>query len=522
MTTSSEPAAALPERAAGVIKPEPAGGKTLPPRAGYAVNAPAGEPVASSAWDAGTKRTVVLLLLIVLIGVLWISRPIIPLLVIAMVIAYFLSPVVDLAERLRIPRTISTIVLYMLLLVALILTPVLLAPILVNQLASLNFDVPSTAYRLIAWIGDTVSHLPSTLDVFGFQIELSRLTQQFQANSQGLIFIPTLAEILSYFQQLISTATNLVSSTAAIGFSVVGSIVQVFVTFLVIFFLSLYLTKDAPSIRAYIESLVPPSYQSEWVDLLRRMGTIWQGFFRGQILLSTIIGVTTWVALELAGMPGALILGILAGSLEIVPTLGPVLAGIPAVIVALIQGSTVLAAYGINNFGFALITVAIYFIIQQLENNILVPRIIGGGVNLHPVVVICAVAVGYNLFGILGALFAAPVVASLRVLGAYIHAKLLDYPPFEGQSASRRPRGPVVYRRTVTGEELAVRAAARAAEAEAASASGRAGGAPAPPADEDGRRPASRDGLGSAAGQPADVARQEVGTGGPHTVDPAE
>lgn len=148
--------------------------------------------------------------------------------------------------------------------------------------------------------------------------------------------------------------------------------------------------------------------------------------------------------------------------LEIIPTLGPILAMIPAVFIALIQGSTVLGEYGINNLGFALITVAIYFIIQQLENNLLVPRIIGGGVNLHPIVVVCGVAVGYSLFGILGALFAAPVIASLRVLGSYIHAKLLDYPPFQNQRLLSRQRGSPIYRRTVTGEELAVRAAMRA------------------------------------------------------------
>src|SRR4029079_6796928 len=138
-----------------------------------------------------------------------------------------------------------------------------------------------------------------------------------------------------------------------------------FVTFLLIFFLSLYMTKDSPEIRRYIEGLFPRTYQSEWVDLLRRMGYIWQSFFRGQLILCLVVGVTTWTALELAGMPGALLLGILAGTLEIIPTLGPTLSMIPAVIIALIQGSTVLGAYGVTNVGFALITVAIYFIIQQ-------------------------------------------------------------------------------------------------------------------------------------------------------------
>lgn len=451
MTISSEPTA---------IHSEPSTGAQIPaPTRVQATQF----PVASAAWDHATKRTVVVILLVAMAGAVWISRPVIPLLVIAGVVAYFLSPIVDLAERARIPRTISTIVLYVLLMVALILTPILLAPILGEQLASLNFDVPSTAFRLFAWVGDAVNNLPDTLEVMGFEIQLSGLTQQIEQGYQEFTFIPTLAEILTYIQQLISTATNLVSSTAAIGVSLVGGIVQVFITTVVIFFLSLYFTKDAPRIRAYIEGLVPQSYQSEWIDLLRRMGYIWQAFFRGQFTLGLVIGIVTWLALELAGMPGALLLGILAGVLEIIPTLGPILASIPAVIIALIQGSTVLGDYGVSNFGFALITVAIYFIIQQLENNLLVPRIIGGGVNLHPIVVVCGVAIGFNLFGILGALFAAPVIASLRVLGGYIHAKLLDYPPFEKQmSPPQRQRRGMIYRRTVTGEELAVQAAVRA------------------------------------------------------------
>jgi len=109
----------------------------------------------------------------------------------------------------------------------------------------------------------------------------------------------------------------------------------------------------------------------------------------------------------------------------------------------------------INNLGFAAITVGIYFLIQQLENNILVPRIIGDSVNLHPIIVICAVAVGLTTAGILGALMAPPVAASFRVLGSYVHAKLLDYPPFEGRPLSKGP--PRTYRRKVSRRELDAR-----------------------------------------------------------------
>lgn len=449
MADLSEPTAALPERPT-----ELSTGAEVNASAVVPVRKPTAATVVPAAWDVDTKRTIVLVLLVVGVVLVWAIRSFIPMLVVAGVIAYFLSPIVDLAERVRIPRAISTLILYVLLFVGIVLTPVLLVPVLLAQLASLNFDVPTTAFRLFAWVGDAVSNLPDVVDFFGFEIPLSGLTVQIEENIRNFAFIPTLAEILGYFQQLISTATNVVSSTAAFGVSVVGSIVQVVVTFLLIFFLSLYMTKDSPSIRRYIEGLFPSNYQSEWIDLLRRMGYIWQSFFRGQLILCIVVGFTTWVALELAGMPGALLLGILAGTLEIIPTLGPTLSMIPAVIIALIQGSTVLNAYGVNNFGFALITAAIYFIIQQLENYILVPRIIGRGVNLHPIVVLCGVGIGFNLFGVLGALFAAPVLASLRVLGGYVHAKLLDYPPFQGQPIPPDRRRAQVYRRTVRGDEL--------------------------------------------------------------------
>jgi len=185
------------------------------------------------------------------------------------------------------------------------------------------------------------------------------------------------------------------------------------------------------------------------------MGHVWQGFFRGQVTLSLVIGFTTWAALSLLSMPGALVLAIVAGVMEIIPNLGPILAMIPAVIVALIQGSDNQALMEFGRLGFALMVVAVYFLIQQIENSIVVPRVIGDSVNLHPVVVMCGVVVGFSMGGVLGAFLAAPVIATARVLGSYIHAKLLDYPPFQVRTARLSSAAELrTYRRIVTGDEL--------------------------------------------------------------------
>lgn len=432
--------------------------KPSPPGDGHARAANPGEALvhASSEWDVSTKRTVLVILFIGMLFVLWLSRPILPMVVVSMIIAYLLSPIVDLGERLRLPRTLMTLVIFILLLVLLILLPIFFVPILIRQLASIaNFDVQGIARNVLNQFNQTIYDLPDRIMIVGIELPVSDIIAQLQTGYQEFDFIPSLAEVLNYIQQVIITTTNVVSTTAFISVSVVGGIFQVVIAILIVFFLSLYMTKDAPVIRSYLASLFPMSYQSEVVDLFRRVGFIWSSFFRGQILLSIVVGFVTYVVLTAVGMPGALLLAILAGFLEVIPNLGPTLAMIPAVIVALIQGSPVLAPLGINNLSFALIVVAIYFIIQQLENNILVPRIIGSSVNLHPVVVICGVAVGFNAFGILGALLAAPTIASLRVLGSYIHAKLLGYEPFLDQRPPPNRQRRVTYRRTVTGDELA-------------------------------------------------------------------
>jgi len=123
------------------------------------------------------------------------------------------------------------------------------------------------------------------------------------------------------------------------------------------------------------------------------------------------------------GLRNALILGILAGVLEIIPNLGPALSSVPAILIALLQGSTRLE---MSNLWFALLVAGLYIFIQQVENNYLVPRIIGRSVNLPPVVVLLGVVAGASLAGILGIFLAAPTMATVRVLARYAYNKVLD------------------------------------------------------------------------------------------------
>lgn len=386
---------------------------------------------AGASWDVATKRTVFIILVILGAGVLWISRPVIPLLMVSGIIAYVLSPIVEFARRLRIPRGISILMLYGLVLAGLVVLPLLMGPVLLRQLQVMtDFDVNDTASALLHWVTERFNRLPATIHLLGFQIPVVAVAQDVQENVVQSIALANLTFILGSLQQVAGAATSVVGSTAAIGWSLAGSVVQLFVLFVLTFCMSLYLTKDAPLVRDYVQGLFPRSFQPELAELLRRIGDTWTSFLRVKLMLSLGIGLVMWLVLELVGMPGALILAIVAGVLEIIPSLGPTLATVPAIMVALIQGSHVLNAYGIDNLGFALVTVALYFSVQQLENILIVPRVIGNSVNLHPIVVFCGVAVGFNLAGIWGAFFSVPLIASLRIIAGYVHAKLLDRPPF--------------------------------------------------------------------------------------------
>jgi predicted PurR-regulated permease PerM len=133
-------------------------------------------------------------------------------------------------------------------------------------------------------------------------------------------------------------------------------------------------------------------------------------------VLALAIGTLVTIVAAILGLPGALFLGILAGVLEIVPTFGPVLAAIPAVPVALVSGSV---RWDMPNLVFALIVVLAYVGVQVVENNVIGPKIIGDAVRVHGLVVVIAIAVGFQRAGVLGAVLAVPVVASVRVLTRY-------------------------------------------------------------------------------------------------------
>lgn len=162
--------------------------------------------------------------------------------------------------------------------------------------------------------------------------------------------------------------------------------------------------------------------------MLYELGQVWNAYLRGQLTLALFMGVVVFTIATLIGMPNPLILGMISLLLEFIPSIGSGLAIFPAAILALTAQSSTFP--GLQGLPFALTVVIIWALLQNIEAYILVPRIMGGSLNLHPIAVILGIIAGSSLAGVLGIILAAPTVASLRIFGQYIYGKLMDRDPF--------------------------------------------------------------------------------------------
>jgi HAD superfamily hydrolase (TIGR01509 family) len=354
--------------------------------------------MASTAWSRTTKRLIAVGLVIILLLFLYVFRALLPPIAIALVLAYILKPLADFVERrAKLPRTLAVILVFLLLLLVISLIPVTVVPYAVDRITRLNLDVQQLTDDLLTFLSQPVF-------ILGYSLSLQDLVGDLQGALQDLL-------------------RPFATQTVTVLFGVASSLLWL----LSIFIISFYLVKDAERLRSFLDRIAPPGYTEELRRLREEINRVWKAFFRGQVLLGVVIGVVVWIAMMAVGLPNAGLMGLLAGLLEVIPTFGPILATIPALLVALFLGSTYLP---LSNFWFAVLVLGIYTLIQQLENAYLVPRIMGRRLQLHPVVVFIGVLAGGLLFGALGVLLAAPIIGTLRVALRYTYAKLLDEDPF--------------------------------------------------------------------------------------------
>ena len=234
--------------------------------------------------------------------------------------------------------------------------------------------------------------------------------------------LPTVAEnLLASIQPIFGQVSTVIASLATIA---IESIASIFFTFAVAYFIII----DYPRIQSAVRDIRLPKFQEDLHRLRMALATIWNAFLRGQLLVVTSTGLLTWILMVALGLNFALGLGVLGGLAKFVPILGPFTAGLVAALVALFQPAN---WYGLTPFGHAVLVVVCVIVLDQLIDYIIVPRIMGASLNLHPVFILLGLLIGASLAGVLGLLLSAPMMASLILLGRYIFRKMFDLSPWD-------------------------------------------------------------------------------------------
>jgi predicted PurR-regulated permease PerM len=348
-------------------------------------------------WSTATKLAVSLLLLALGIYLLYRFSVVVPPFILAVIVAFLLRPVVDrLQVRLRLPRTLATLFVYLILISLLILLPALIVPELVAQFQSLNLDLQQMIDGVRSVLGDTIV-------IGGVHLDSAEVVRQLQ-QSLGAMVEPM-------FGQTVGLLVDVITS---------------FVWIVFIFVISFYLIKDSDKLWGWLEKLPPAEYLPDFLALKREFNAIWSDFFRGQLVLAFVVSLIFTVVGLVIGLPFALAMALFAGLMEFIPTLGHGIWLTVALLLTLSRGSTWLP---LPNVVTAAIVLGLHLVFQQIDLNYLIPRVIGRRVRLHPLVVIMGIVLGASLAGVLGILLAAPTIASARVIGRYLKAYLFDLDP---------------------------------------------------------------------------------------------
>ena len=390
-----------------------------------------GKAPAANTWSTPTRYIMGVFLFLAVIVVLFIGRSAIPLVIGAALLALLVEPLIKfMVRRFRMKKGLAVGITYFFVVAIVVLIPLLAVPSLVQ---AFNFvtkiDTHLVAEQLSQVIQSISSEVQSnpglaailqpTLDSLSTKLESFASVAQVGVPGISL----SVVELTSGFGKAMGTVANILGPT----FSVLASLV-----FTLLMSLQMSLTADA--FTNWYADLIPPDYSPELNGLLMSIRQIWSGFLRGQMTLMLIIGIVIWLGATILGLPQAILLGVIAGLMELIPNVGPTLAAIPAVLLALLFGS---ANFEINHLVFALIVVAFYVLVQLLENQVVVPKIMGDAVNLPTLVVLIGTIAGAGAFGILGALLATPAIATGNLVFRYIYGKIMEKPPLPPPSEEK-------------------------------------------------------------------------------------
>jgi len=341
-------------------------------------------------------------------------------------IAYILNPLVELLTRLKLrrvqlPRGVAVVVVFLFVMQLMLAGSVLFGQV-VNEATRFVNLLPFALEQLArsvgsfgGWLAAVSEALPEFLqERIGFEAGNDEFSAQAQEQI-GVWLLAAAQALVAFLERLLNEGPGALVAGAT---TIVSGAFQG----VLIIIASAYILYDMPRLAANLRRFVPVRYRPLYADLARKADRAVGGFLRGQVLISITIGTLIWIGLSLLGVPLATVLAVLAGVFNLVPYLGPIVATIPAVLLAFTVSPLT-----------ALLALVVIFVANQLEAHIFSPMILGKSTNLHPVTVLISILIGVGFLGVLGAFLAVPVVAMAKVL---LEEYLLTRPAYQEEPSS--------------------------------------------------------------------------------------
>jgi predicted PurR-regulated permease PerM len=349
-------------------------------------------------WNLISRYITGIIVLVAVVALLIYAREAVKMLVIAAFVSYLISPAVTLLMRsTKLSRRAAVNIVYFSALIVLVGIPAILTPIFFDEIKIVASDLLDLSRQISVWLSQPMQFGTT---VFHFE-ELGLSFGQLQES----ILTPLPAEALALLE---STSVN--------------------VLWILVIFVSVHLfMSEWPLIRDWMFNLAPQGYHHDMRELYKRLRNVWMAYLRGQIVLMLVVGIAFTIAWLVIGIPGALVLGVLAGFFTLIPDVGPFLAALLAVGVALLEGSSWIP---LSNFLVACIVGLTYLVMIALKNFFVRPIIMGRSLRMNEGLIFISIMIATILEGIMGALLVVPLLASVVVIMEYLRRRILGLSPF--------------------------------------------------------------------------------------------
>ena len=373
----------------------------------------------SPKWNSTFKMIIGLTVAGLLVAMLIYFRSIIGPLLLAFILVYLLHPVSSLLNtHTKLSWRASTNVIYLILIIIVIILSTLIGLVAVSQIQSLIKVIE----RFVNDLPNVIDTISRTIIVVGpFKIDLSQFTDLGQLGDQ----------VINTLQLLIGRAGTVVGTLATATASTIGR--GLFV--LVISYFVLVDLGKVPNPRDFINI---PGYSYDIQKMSRAIGRIWNAFLRGQITIVILVMISYSILLSILGVRYSIALAILAGLARFVPYIGPLITYIVIGLVTLFQGGNY---FNLQPFFYTLLVIVLSILIDQVYDNLVAPRIMGRSLGVHPAAVLVVAIIAANLIGLIGLLLAAPVLASVNLIGHYTIRKMFDRDPWADTEEQLEPLG---------------------------------------------------------------------------------